>query len=126
MRKGGVDILLHRHHLHRLPAIVGGKLAPNLVCAIWRGEVAMYAVLIVLRERILVRRNDPALRWIEESGQVVERNKTLPFIIARASVHRNIAVVRFPDRQQAARVITDISVHVGIDKILPGTWKTPD
>src|SRR5215471_11049240 len=126
MREGRINIFLNGDHFSRLPTIVSAELASNLERAIWRREVSMHAVLIVQRKWILVGSDYPALRRVVEGRQLIEGNKALPFIIAGAPIHGNIAIVSLPNWQQPARVIADVAVHICVDKVLPGAWKPAD
>ena len=105
---------------------MGGQQASYFKRAKRRSEIAVHAIRIIVGKRILIGRDDPTLRRIVEGRQLVERNEALPFVVARTSIHRNVAIVILPDGKFAGGMVADVAVHVGVNKVLARSGKSGD
>src|SRR5579884_1308373 len=123
IRKSGIHIFLYGQHVGRLPALVFRKQIANLARAVMSRETAVDSISVIEGERILVGSDDHAGRGIIKGWQLLEGNEAVPFELARAAVHRHVAIVCAPNRKHTRRVVADIAVHVGVNEVLAGPWK---
>src|SRR5215204_4096297 len=81
-------------------------------------------MLIVITHNPLIRHDDDSGRWIKRMRQFFERNVAEPFTIVRRAVVRQATISRSSDGNLACAVIADMSVDVGVSKILRWTTVT--
>src|SRR5271169_447550 len=92
-----------------------------------RREIPRHRILVVRRERILICRDDHTGGGIVGLRQVFERDHSAPVAIAGWSVRGNVAEAAGRTNRKAARgMIADVSVDVGVNKVLAGTGKSRD
>ena len=66
----------------------------------------------------IVRRDDIAFRRVEGVRQLFEWDKACPFIFIRPAGHRQGSIAISPQRNIPRHLITNISIHISIQKIL--------
>src|SRR5579864_3983003 len=116
----GVDVFLDGQHVRWLPTCVRRKHLADLRGPEMRGEISIHCVGIVGRKRILIGRHDHSRGWVEGRRQLLEGYESLPLEISGGAVHGEVASPPFTNGELAGGVISDISVHVGIDEVRAG------
>src|SRR5712664_4028007 len=125
MRKGsqanGVDIALNLTKVIWRQLRLLRQEVEDSTCAIWLGPMMSQEVWIVCADYALICSDDNSRRRIINMRQFVEGNPAGPFARVRRSIIRDAAITAPANWTFASSVITDVSVNVGIYKVLRGT-----
>ena len=120
-----VDVFLNAQIVFRLHLVPGAAdHIGDLPRTVLRGKYSADVIRIIARKRVLIRAHHHAARGIVRLRQLIERNHSLPLEVAGRAIHRHVARISPPDGQESRGVVSHVSVHVGINEILPGTAET--
>src|SRR5260370_14676210 len=73
---------------------------------------------IILADDSLIGRHDHSRRRIVGMRQLVKRNVARPFAVVSRAVVGNTPVATLADGNPARAIVTDVSVNVGVNKVL--------
>src|SRR5437016_1980380 len=86
--------------------------------AIGHGPAVTEKIRIAVANDALICGNDNARSWIDNVRLFVERNETGPFATISRTIVGHATVAALANRNEAGAVITNVTVHIGIDQIL--------
>ena len=116
-RRQRCDVVLQRFHVLNRELPVLGQHLGDAVVAVRRAVLVPEGNFIArddLSHDVIVRRVVEMLRRVEALRQLIERNVSVPFVLALGARHRQQAIPILPHRRLGDAEIADVAVDVRI------------